>query len=290
MNIGIVGLGIVGNSVKLAFQSLCNIYINDLLVCEEAPHTKIELIQNCEFIFIGVPTPYNISDEKIDSRTIEHVILELNNLSASHGKKPTIIIKSAIVPRLAKKFKEESRHLNIVVSPEYLSERTHLHDFVNQKVMILGGDKDVCERISNLYLNHSVCNRACRIGYCTAEEASFIKYMENCFMATKNIFNNEFKKMYDKHLNTKNDSDFNYVLDCMYLDERMGVHPFRYTVPGPDGDLGYGGKCLPKDINAILSEAKDMGIDLKLLEAVRDVNDKIRTLKDWDTIDGAISE
>ena len=288
MNIGVIGNGIVGNAVKLGFGQHCNIFVNDKEISKDSPFTKKELVEHCDYIFVGVPTPFNTTTQEVDTSIIEGVINELNLQSEGRDIAPTIIVKSAIVPRLVKSW-EYFRNINIVVSPEYLTERNHLHDFVNQKVMILGGNRYVCEALNELYLSHSICNKQCKVAYCTAQEAALIKYMENSFLAMKCIFNNEFKKFYDTHFHPIADPGFNKLLEVFYTDERMGLFPFKYTVPGPDGDLGYGGKCLPKDTQAIIAEAKRQGTPLTLLEKVVSINDEIRTNRDWEAIDGALS-
>ena len=53
-------------------------------------------------------------------------------------------------------------------------------------------------------------------------------------------------------------------------------------MPGPDGELGFGGHCLPKDLSAIISGFKTLG----LLEAVEKVNNKVRENKDWEEMKG----
>ena len=69
----------------------------------------------------------------------------------------------------------------------------------------------------------------------------------------------------------------------------MGLFPFKYRVPGPDGDFGYGGKCLPKDVQAIIHEGNNQGTPLTLLERVVEINNIIRTNRDWEFIQGALS-
>ena len=61
-------------------------------------------------------------------------------------------------------------------------------------------------------------------------------------------------------------------------------------MPGPDGDLGFGGKCFPKDLVSLLSVYRDLGIDATVLKAVWEKNLKIRTKQDWKEIEGAVSK
>jgi len=57
----------------------------------------------------------------------------------------------------------------------------------------------------------------------------------------------------------------------------------HWGVPGPDGDLGYGGHCFPKDIAALQYVAKQMGISTKILNASIEKNREVRTDKDWES-------
>lgn len=288
MNIGIIGLGIVGKSVKLAFSNKCKLYINDKELSDEAPNTKKELVKNCMYIFVGVPTPFNERTGKTDASSVIEVVEELNEISDGLNSKPIVVIKSAIVPRVVRDLEKSCKNIFMVISPEYLSERDHLHDFVNQRAMVLGGNKFACKMIDKIFNKYSICNKLCKVIYCSAQEAALVKYMENSFLAMKCIFVNQFKQYHDKFFKTDKDSKFNEVLKAFHLDERMGVFPFDYTVPGPDGDLGYGGKCLPKDIKSIISEGNLEEIDLSLLKEVNRINDVIRSDRDWEVIDGAV--
>ena len=87
--------------------------------------------------------------------------------------------------------------------------------------------------------------------------------MTNTFLATKVSFANEMYQICEG-LNI----DYDKVTEYAKHDERLGYS--HWNVPGPDGDLGYGGHCFPKDLGALISVAKELNIDPKILESVRD--------------------
>ena len=74
------------------------------------------------------------------------------------------------------------------------------------------------------------------------------------------------------------------MLEYALYDERLGRSHFQ--VPGHDGSLGFGGSCFPKDLNALIFEAKKAGISTTFLEAVWKKNLEVRPEKDWETLKG----
>jgi GDP-mannose 6-dehydrogenase len=102
-----------------------------------------------------------------------------------------------------------------------------------------------------------------------------VKYFINSFLGTKVSFANEMKMLCDEI-----DIDYDKVVEYATYDERLGKS--HWAVPGPDGELGFGGHCLPKDISAIVNGYDDM----KLLQAVLKVNDKVRKNRDWEDMKG----
>jgi UDP-glucose 6-dehydrogenase len=96
-----------------------------------------------------------------------------------------------------------------------------------------------------------------------ARTAELTKYMENAFLATKVAFCNQF---YD--LAGAMGVDYNELRELWLMDPRIGrSHTWVY----PD-DRGFGGKCLPKDLAAIIAASEAYGADTELLKAVQRAN------------------
>ena len=98
------------------------------------------------------------------------------------------------------------------------------------------------------------------------ETAELIKYMSNCFFATKVSFLNEMKQVSDKC-----EADWDRAVEGFIRDGRIGHS--HMSVPGPDGKFGFGGNCFPKDIRALIDNANDANLDLKILKSVIEIND-----------------
>ena len=92
-----------------------------------------------------------------------------------------------------------------------------------------------------------------------ARTAELAKYMENCYLATKVTFCNEF---YD--IANAFGVDYNQLRETWLLDPRIGrSHTFVY-----ENARGFGGNCLPKDISAIVYQAEQLGVNCGLLNNV----------------------
>ena len=114
--------------------------------------------------------------------------------------------------------------------------------------------------------------------------AEYIKYMNNTFFASKVSIMNEFYR-FANHLGV----DWETALYGFVSDQRIGDSHLH--VPGPDGKLGFGGTCFPKDINAFISFAKKNNINMNVLEAAWKTNLEVRPEKDWENLKGrAVSD
>lgn len=111
-------------------------------------------------------------------------------------------------------------------------------------------------------------------------DAAFAKYVENSYLATRVTFFNEMYKAY-LHIKDKvepdNETSFVEMARILGFDNRIGRS--HNQVPGPDGQYGYGGHCLPKDTNALIYTAKEAGYDMEFLKFVDQLNKKYRGIE-----------
>ena len=111
------------------------------------------------------------------------------------------------------------------------------------------------------------------------ETAELIKYMNNCFFATKVSFLNEMKMIADKC-----NADWSTAIEGFVRDGRIGHS--HLSVPGPDGKYGFGGSCFPKDIQALISFSEDLDLNLPTLQGAWNTNLIVRPEKDWEKLEG----
>ena len=269
--VGVIGNGFVGESQAFAFSPTTDLRIYDIDPLKTT-HT-LEQINECDFVFVCVPTPMR-KDGSQDLSFVEKVFDK-----ASFG--PIYIIKSTILPGTTKKLNEIYHNLSIIFSPEFLTERTAKLDMLTQARIILGGEKWMTEKVRLLFEQRFMNRHIIETDSTTAE---LIKYMNNTFFATKVSIVNEFKLLADKI-----GADWKTALYGFAADSRIGDSHLH--VPGPDGRLGYGGTCFPKDVNALLTFAKERNINLNTIEGGWKTNLEVRPERDWELSKGrAVSE
>jgi UDPglucose 6-dehydrogenase len=255
MKIGIVGVGFVGTAVKLAYEK-----VGIELVCVDPikgyTATFIDL-NECSAVFVCVPSPVN-EDGSCNTSYLEDVMQNL------HDYKNVIISKVTAPADIYLKLQQD--HPTLVHTPEFLRAAHAINDYQNQKFAIIGGLPDWCKVADEILRLAQPIEKSIHI---PIGEACIVKYLENSFLATKVIFMNEIYNLCEV-------LGFNYdlVKAAIQLDTRQGHSHF--DVPGPDGDLGFGGHCFPKDTSALLKYAKDYGVDLTVLRQAVNQNKIIR--------------
>jgi UDPglucose 6-dehydrogenase len=274
MNIGIVGLGYVGTAIKSGFEKHYKVETYDKYEVDKSTCELFDLVAECKVIFVCVPTPMN-KDGSCHTDIVEDVVKEINKWSYAYwgnkNIKPTVVIKSTVQPGTTERLDKKYKSVDVIFNPEFLTEANFLEDFKNQTRIILGGTRKGTNILRQVYSKVFPHATIVKTGSKTAE---MVKYFINSFLGTKVSFANEMKQICDKI-----GIDYDKVVEYATYDERLGKS--HWAVPGPDGDYGFGGHCLPKDISAIVSE---FGSDL--LKSVIDVNDKVRKNRDWEKMKG----
>jgi len=268
--IGIIGRGFVGSAVEFGFsaQCGCNAIIKSFDIDESRKKDSLDVtVNSSDFIFVSVPTPSNHTGIDLSS-----LISALESIEQVNRRNDNIIlIRSTIIPGTTKKLDEKFKKLNIVFNPEFLTERTAKFDFINQSRFIIGGDPKFTNMVAQLY-KWRFGNTA-PIIQTNFETAELIKYMNNCFFATKVSFLNEMKI-----LGQKIGADWDTSVQGFVSDGRVGHSHIQ--VPGPDGKLGFGGNCFPKDVKAILEFSKKLGVNLNTIKGAWETNLDVRPNED----------
>jgi len=226
----VIGCGYVGNTVA---NSLSNVIKID-------PKYYDNKIEN--FMYDGavicLPTP--TVDGMCDDSLIEETIDRLGDTR--------ILIKSTVLPNLLDKYGD-----NVVYSPEFLREAHAERDYQKNNNIIWGGKRDQIDWWINKFhfedKNNMIMNR---------KDASMVKYIYNCFLATKvAVFHEIYSKL---------DKSFNYHSIINTLADFENIGPSHMRVK----NLGYDGSCFPKDMEAFAN-----WLDSEILKNVIEVNKKL---------------
>jgi UDPglucose 6-dehydrogenase len=275
MIIGIVGQGYVGTALKVGFEQHYKVETYDKHLDSKTTCPLSNLVVLSDVIFVCVPTPMN-KDGSCHTYIVESVVNEINDIASSinplSDNKPTVVIKSTVPPGTTDRLHRKYKGVDVIFNPEFLTEANFVEDFRNQNRIILGGIRRGTTKLRQVYSKVFPKATIVKTG---AKHAEMVKYFTNTFLATKVSFANEMKYICDNL-----DLDYDKVVEYATYDERLGKS--HWAVPGPDGELGFGGHCLPKDLSAIISGFETLG----LLEAVEKVNNKVRENKDWEEMKG----
>ena len=261
LKLGIVCHGFVGKATDWGFNKRISKFIVDPLL-----DTSVSDLKDFgpEIVFICVPTPMG-DDGSQDSSIIEEVIKELIIYCPNAIK----VVKSTVLPSLLDKLHKLDSKL--IYNPEFLREKHAYQDFINAEMIIFGGDRNVCSKVSNAYLKHSRCKTKEHF-FTELKTASLIKYSINSFLASKVIFFNE---LFSLCKQSNISDDWETITNIISQDKRIGDS--HMDVPGHDGRKGFGGACFPKDCLALAKYAEEIGVDLATLKTVINVNNKIRS-------------
>jgi UDPglucose 6-dehydrogenase len=251
LKLAVVGYGYVGKAVAHSFDQVFNLHIVD-----PKYNSNSLAEENIIGVIVCVGTPAN-GDGTCDSTAIETVFESI------HTSIP-VLIKSTVALENFIQLQEKFPKHEITLSPEFLRGDHAIEDFAKHEFVILGGGNTTFW--SNIFIRRFP-NIVCHT--CTHREAILIKYAENSFLAIKVGFFNHLRDI-SKLIG----ADFEIVRNHLTQDKRIG--PDHSYTPGPDGSVGWGGHCLPKDTSAMLHTAKTHNYDFDILSAAVEYNSRIR--------------
>ena len=276
-NIGIIGFGIVGQALAYGFSQpeIADKYTIKYYDKFKDSTLLEKVVGESEFIFICLPTPMKKDESGIELSIIEDTLAKI--IPITNGTDKIIIIKSTIVPGTTRSFEKKYPKTNFAFNPEFLTEANYLDDFVNADRNIVGANNDLTSRrVIALFRQRFPHQKIFQTDTTTAE---MVKYMANAFLSAKVIFANEMFEICQA-LGIK----YEEVKAMVAADRRIGGSHMDVTT-----SRGFGGKCFPKDLVALIGRAKELKIDPKLLETVWDINKDIRPVHDWEEIPFAVS-
>lgn len=273
--LGIIGYGFVGQAVANGFNVASN--NKDIIrwydkYKESTPLEKV--IEESDFIFVCLPTPMKADESGIELAIFEDMIPQITKLTDNTDK--IIIIKSTITPGTTNKFQKKFPKSKFCFNPEFLTEANYLEDFLNADRTVLGANSDWVHRSVGIIFQQRFPKT--KIFLTDPTTAETVKYFANAYLSMKVTFANFFYD-YCQKLGIK----YEEVKKMASFDARIGDTHLEVTT-----SRGFGGKCFPKDLVAIMGEFKKLGVDYSMLETMWEYNKKIRKVHDWQEIPFAV--
>ena len=255
--VGIIGYGVVGKAADNTLKKIFSIVKYD----KYQDLDDFNLLRDCEFIFITVPTPFDCHKEDVDQSAIIESLKKLEQINYNN----IVIIKSTTLPGSCDSYSKKY-NLKIVFNPEFLRESTTPNeDFENQDTIVIGSNSDEdFSLVKEMYQKVTVPN--VKFYHTSIKEAEMIKCAQNTMLASRVALAN---MIYDAC--QENDVEYQKVKEIAF-DNFEILGPHMVQVPGPDGKRGFGGKCLPKDIRAF-----SMIHESDLLKNIITYNDSLRS-------------
>ncbi|HMJ91843.1 MAG TPA: nucleotide sugar dehydrogenase [Candidatus Acidoferrum sp.] len=226
--------------------------------CEDA-------IASTELSIVCVGTPSTAAGA-LDLRFVRAVIAQIADALRKVPKAHVLVLRSTMLPGSTASIVDEllwdlerAGSLTIFYFPEFLRESTAVADFENPSLAVVGsrdGSAPSAELMRALF-----GGKAAIVNWQTAE---MIKYACNAFHATKITFANEIGRV-SKQLGI----DAQAVMALLCQDTKLNLSPY-YMRPGNP----FGGSCLPKDVRALTNCARQLGVNVPLIENLLPSNDR----------------
>ena len=224
-----------------------------------------EALQDVQVIFSAVGTP---PDE--DGSADLKYVLEVARTVGRHINDYVLLVTKSTVPvgtaLLVKKAMQEELDLrgvdipfDVASNPEFLKEGDAIKDFMSPDRVVVGVESDRARELMTKLYRPFLLNNF-RVIFMDIPSAELTKYAANAMLATRISFMNDIANLCELL-----GADVGMVRQGIGTDSRIGS---KFLYPG----CGYGGSCFPKDVKALLHTARSYGYDLRVLQAVEDVN------------------
>lgn len=230
-----------------------------------------EVIDDVEVIFAAVGTPPTANGEA-DLGQVTELARQVGRNIKRHVVfvlKSTVPVGTSVMVRQIVQSEIDKRGLDVTFdmasNPEFLKEGSAVKDFMSPDRVVVGVDSETAKSVMTRLYKPFLLNNF-RVMFMDIASAEMTKYASNAMLATRISFMNDIANLCEKV-----GADINNVRLGMGTDARIG-NKFLYA------GCGYGGSCFPKDVRALVATGRKNGVEMKVLTAVDEVNEKQKRL------------
>lgn len=231
-----------------------------------------DAVDRADVVFISVGTPRR-EDGSPNLSFVQAAAASV----ASHARHPLVVAEKSTVPvrtgerirqalRLEAQASGGGRHHEVVSNPEFLKEGSAVEDTLRPDRVVVGADSGHAHDVMRRLYDPLLARHDCPYVATDVRTAELIKHASNAFLATKISFINAVARICELA-----GADVEQVADAMGYDARIG----RAFL---NAGLGYGGSCFPKDVEAFIHIAAELGYDFGMLRETERIN---REAKRW---------
>ncbi len=293
MNVSVFGLGYVGSVSAASFaadgHSVVGVDVNpdkvaslndghspivekglDELIRDNAANGRLrattspaEAIRETDLSLICVGTPSR-KNGSLDLTYLERVAEQIGGALKDKDTYHVVVVRSTVLPGTTHEIvipalertsgKKYGTGFGVTVNPELLREGTAIHDFRHPPLTLVGHNyQSDAEPTKALYAKVEAPTETT-----TIRTAEMMKYASNTWHALKVTFANEIGNVCKRV-----GIDSHEVMNIFCKDEKLNLSSY-YMKPG----FAFGGSCLPKDVRALQYRAKEVDLDMPVIQAI----------------------
>ena len=280
IGVNVICVDTISEKIEALNQGIIPIYENGL---EDMVHrntkagrlqftTSLEsCLDEADVIFSAVGTP----PDEDGSADLSYVLEVARTIGRNMKKYVLVVTKSTVPVGTAKKVRTAIQEeldkrgiqieFDVASNPEFLKEGNAVADFMSPDRVVVGVESERAkELMSKLYKPFLLNNF--RVIFMDIPSAEMTKYAANSMLATRISFMNDIANLCELV-----GADVNMVRSGIGSDTRIGR---KFLYPG----IGYGGSCFPKDVKALIKTAEQNGYQMRVLQAVEEVNEQQKSI------------
>ena len=228
-------------------------------------------LNDVEVVFSAVGTP----PDEDGSADLKYVLEVARTIGRNMNSYVLVVTKSTVPVGTAKKVKAAIQEeldkrgvaieFDVASNPEFLKEGNAIDDFMKPDRVVVGVESEKAKSLMEQLYKPFMMNNY-RMIFTDIPSAEMIKYAANAMLATRISFMNDIANLCELM-----GADVNMVRKGIGTDARIGSK-FLYA------GCGYGGSCFPKDVKALIKTAAHNGYEMKVLQAVEEVNENQKSV------------